>query len=195
MTGPERILVLDGHPNDNSLCRSLGAAYEAGALASGAQVRRRILSHLRFDPILHGGYQFRTQLEPDLLQAQQDILWADHLVIVHPVWWSGVPALLKGFIDRIFLPGFAFKPRGSGILWDKLLRGRSARILFTQDAPWWYYRWLMGEPSVKMLKKGTLEFCGVAPVRTTAFGPIKGASKAFLERCVRKAEELGRKRI
>lgn len=195
MTRPERILVIDGHPNDDSLCRSLGASYEAGALASGAEVRRLVLSRLRFDPILHGGYQFRTELEPDLLQAQRDILWSDHIVIVHPVWWSDVPALLKGFIDRVFLPGFAFRPHENGIFWDKLLRGRSGRILFTQDAPAWYYRWFMGEPSVKMLKKGTLEFCGVAPVRTTAFGPVKGSSEGFRKHCLRKAEALGRRRV
>lgn len=194
MAKPERILVLDGHPDDDSLCRSLGAAYERGAVEGGAQVRRTVVAHLEFDPILHHGFRKRTELEKDLVRAQQDILWAEHVVVVLPIWWSDMPALLKGFVDRVFLPGFAFKYREKGLLWDKFLKGRSARIVYTQDAPDWYYRFLVGRPVVRILKKGVLEFCGVGPVGVTALGPVKSSTPGTREGWIRKLEALGRAR-
>ena len=86
------------------------------------------------------GYAQIQPLEPDLLDAQASITWAQHLVWVYPIWWGGLPALLKGFLDRIFLPGFAFKYRPNSALWDRLLTGRSAELLVTMDSPPWYYR-------------------------------------------------------
>lgn len=194
MAKPERILVLDGHPDDDSLCRSLGAAYERGAIEGGAQVRRTVVAHLEFDPILHHGFRKRTELEKDLVQAQQDILWAEHVVVVLPIWWSDMPALLKGFVDRVFLPGFAFKYREKGLLWDKFLKGRSARIVYTQDAPDWYYRFLVGRPVVRILKKGVLEFCGVGPVGVTAFGPVKSSTPQTRGKWIGQLEAMGRAR-
>ncbi|MBK8802582.1 MAG: NAD(P)H-dependent oxidoreductase [Fibrobacteres bacterium] len=193
MPKPERILILDGHPDPQSLCRSLGAAYERGASASGAQVRRRVLADLSFDPILRFGYRQRTDLEPDLLQCQEDLRWAQHVVVVHPVWWSGLPALLKGFIDRVFLPGFAFQYRQSGLGWDKLLSGKTGRVIYTQDGPNWYYRWVVGRPSLKALKKGTLEFCGISPVRVSAIGLVRRSTPEARTDLLRKLEELGRR--
>ncbi|MEM6771760.1 MAG: NAD(P)H-dependent oxidoreductase, partial [Bacteroidota bacterium] len=89
-----------------------------------------------------------TELEPDLLAAWDNILWADHLVWVYPVWWGSVPAVMKGFIDRLFLPGFAFrKHEGSMVKWDKLLAGKTARLISTLDQPSWFYRWYYSRPS------------------------------------------------
>ncbi|MEN9308946.1 MAG: hypothetical protein RL173_2878 [Fibrobacterota bacterium] len=195
MKNADRILILDGHPNDDSFCRSIAAAYEKGALAGGAEVRRLTIGHLAFDPILRHGFQRRMELEPDLVKSQQDILWAEHIVLVHPVWWSDMPALLKGFIDRVFLPGFAFKYHETGVLWDKLLKGRTGHILYTQDAPNWYYRFFIGRPSVNALRKGVLEFCGVSPVRATPIGPIKKSTDGFRRRWLDRVEEMGRKRV
>lgn len=193
MARSRRVLIVDGHPDQESLCRSLGCAYERGALEAGAEVRRTVLGHLSFDPVLRHGFRKRTELELDLAKAQDDILWADHLVFVFPIWWSDMPALLKGFLDRVLLPGFAFKYREGGLLWDKLLQGRSARILYTQDAPAWYYHLFLGRPVVKILRKGVLEFCGVGPVSVSHVGPVKGSSPQERERWLRKIQTLGRK--
>ncbi len=194
MTKPTRILVLDGHPNDESFCRALGEAYERGALKSGAEVRRTVLAHLAFDPILHQGFQKRMDLEPDLLKAQQDILWADHLVVIHPVWWGTYPALLKGFFDRAFLPGFAFRYRPNSPWWDKLLTGRSGHIIYTVDQPLWYLRFVNGRPSELSLKRMILGFCGIAPIRATGITPIRDSTEAFRTKWIAKIEESGRKR-
>ena len=134
----KRILIINGHPDSESFNSSLSKAYKSGALESKAEVREIIIRELNFDPNLAHGYRKRTQLEPDLIDAQEKIKWADHLVWFYPVWWGSLPALLKGFIDRTFLPGFAFQKRENSVWWDKLLSNKSARIISTLDQPAWY---------------------------------------------------------
>ncbi|VFS89098.1 oxidoreductase [Pseudomonas aeruginosa] len=99
-------------------------------------MRELKLGELAFDPILHEGYEQSQVLEPDLLEAQRQIHWAEHLVFVYPVWWGGLPALLQGFFDRALQPGFAFRYRGTQDKdWEQLLGGRSADLLVCHDQP------------------------------------------------------------
>lgn len=188
----KKILIINGHPDRESYCHALADAYKKGALASGAEVKEIVLADLQFDPILHFGYRKRTELEPDLIEAWEKIKWAEHLVWVYPVWWGSVPALLKGFIDRVFLPGFGFKKRENSLLWDPLLKGRSARIISTLDQPVWFY-WLVNRrPSHWAMKRLTLNFCGIKPVRCTTIGPIRLSTNTFRTRWLEKVERLGR---
>lgn len=186
-----RILVLLGHPSNDSFCAALADAYIEGARAAGADVRQLKLADLPFDPVLHGGYRGRQSLEPDLEAAKTAILWAEHLVWVYPTWWGAMPALMKGFIDRVFLPGFAFKYRKDSVWWDRLLSGRSAQLLVTMDTPPWYYRWIYRMPGHQQMKRTILEFCGIRPVRIASFGAIRHASAAQRERWLAKARALG----
>ena len=188
------ILILNGHPNPESFNAALAHAYYKGATASGASVEILHLHELQFDPNLKYGYRQRTEWEPDLVKAWELIQWADHMVWVHPVWWGGLPALLKGFIDRLFLPGKAFKYRPDSVWWDKLLTGKTARIITTLDQPGWYYRLRFGRPSVNQLKKSTLEFCGIKPVSVSYFGIIKTATESQRNTWLSKAEKMGRNR-
>ena len=126
---PTKITVLLGHPDVDSYCGSLARAYSDAARSAGAEVREINLAELTFDPVLWHGYREIQQLEPDLLDAQDALRWADVLVFAYPTWWGGAPALLKGFVDRVFLPGFAFKYRENSRFWDRLLVGRSGRLL------------------------------------------------------------------
>lgn len=186
-----QILVVLGHPCSDSLCAGLATAYADAARAAGAQVRLLRLGQLTFDPLLHAGYREVQALEPDLLAAQQDILWAQHLVWVYPIWWGAMPALLKGFIDRVFLPGFAFKYREGSPLWDKLLTGRTAELLVTMDSPPWYYRWVTRMPGHQQMKRAILEYSGIRPVRVHSFGPVRSASTERLAQWVNAARQLG----
>lgn len=173
-----RILVVLGHPDARSLCAGLAQAYAAGAEAGGAAVRTLALGALQFDPLLHAGYRGPQPLEPDLQRAQADITWATHLVFVYPIWWGAMPALLKGFIDRVFLPGYAFKYRTDSPQWDRLLTGRSAELLVTMDSPPWYFRWFTRAPGHQQMRRAILEFCGIRPVRIHSLGPVRSASDA-----------------
>lgn len=187
----QRILVILGHPALDSLCAGMATAYMEGAQIAGAQVRRLDLAALEFDPLLHAGYRDEQPLEPDLLAAQADIAWAEHLVWVYPIWWGAMPALLKGFIDRVFLPGYAFKYRPGSSLWDRLLAGRTAELLVTMDSPPWYFRWVTRMPGHQQMKKAILEFCGIRPVQVRSFGPVRTADAKRLGLWVKQARALG----
>ena len=187
----KRILIINGHPDKKSFNFSIAEAYKKGALSSGLQVQEIVITDLNFNPNLEFGYKRRTDIEPELEAAWQKIIWADHLVWVHPVWWGGLPAKMKGFIDRIFLPGYAFRYRPNSIFWDKLLTGKTARIITTLDQPSWYYGLFYGKPSVNQLKKSTLEFCGIKPVKVTYFGIVKTSNEKTRNKWLEKAEDLG----
>ncbi len=187
----KKILVINGHPNAGSFNRALTDAYLLGVKKANTEVRVLTIAELNFNPSLQFGYQQRMELEPDLKEAQESILWADHLVWVHPVWWGGLPSITKGFIDRVFLPGFAFKYRENSVWWDKLLTGKTARIITTLDQPGWYYRLAFGRPSVNQLKKSTLQFCGIKPVKVTYIGPIRLPTAEARTKMLQKITVLG----
>jgi len=104
-----------------------------------------------------------------------------------------MPALMKGFFDRVFLPGFAFKYRENSALWDKLLTGRTAHLMVTMDTPPWYYRWIYHKPGHNEMKRTILGFCGIKTTKLTEFGPVKGSSPQKREKWIAMAKELGSK--
>jgi len=188
----KKILIINGHPNKNSFCFGIAEAYKKGASGSGDEVKEIIIRDLKFNPNLEFGYEKRTTLEPDLLAAWEKIKWADHLVWVHPVWWGGLPAITKGFIDRLFLPGFVFQYRENSVWWDKLLKGKTAHIITTLDQPGLYYWLVFGRPSVNQLRKTVLEFCGVKPVKVTYIQPMRNSKVEFRNKWLTKVETLGK---
>lgn len=189
----KKIAIINGHPNRDSFNFGVAKAYRAGAIETGAEVKEIVIKDLNFNPNLKFGYQKRMELEPDLLKAWEIIQWADHLVWVHPVWWGGFPAVMKGFIDRLFLPGMAYKYRENSVWWDKLLKGKTAHILTTLDQPGWYYRLFFGRPSVNQLKKSILEYCGVKPVKVTYIGIIRNSKEEERDHWLKKVKALGKK--
>jgi NAD(P)H dehydrogenase (quinone) len=187
----KKILIINCHPRAGSYTDALGMAYKKGAEGNGAEIREIFIRDLKFDPNLANGYHKRTELEPDLLASWEQIQWCDHMVWVHPVWWGGLPAMTKGFLDRLFLPGFVFRYRENSVWWDKLLKGKSARIIVTMDAPSWYYWVVNGAPSINQLKKTVLGYCGVSPVKVTTIGPVRGSDDRKRAKWLGKAERLG----
>lgn len=185
------ILIVLGHPDLGSFDVALAYAYAEGARDAGAAVEVLELGKLQFDPILHKGYHEIQQLEPDLIKSQELIKWANHLVFVYPSWWGNMPALLKGFIDRVFLPGFAFKYRENSPFWDKFLGGRSARIILTMDSPGLWNRLVYHRANIYAMKAATLEFCGIKPVKVSVFDRIRFSSEQKRNAWINKAYELG----
>ena len=115
------------------------------------------------------------------------------MVWFFPMWWYGYPALMKGFIDRTFLPGVAFEAVKGKSIPKKLLKGKTARIIITSDTPKWYDSLYMQRPAINQFKKGTLEFCGIRPVKVTYIAPIKNSSLGFREKWLKKVSVLGEK--
>jgi 1,4-dihydroxy-2-naphthoate octaprenyltransferase len=165
-----RILVIDGHPRGDSYGAALAAAYVEGAARAEHPVRSAVLRDLDFD--LNALAQ---PLEPDLVSLREDVLWSEHLVFVYPTWWGTMPALLKGLLDRVLSPGFAFEVRPEGG-WRGLLGGRSAELITTMDTPRWIYIWLLGAPGIRAMRDATLGFCEIAPVSVRTLGPIHSST-------------------
>lgn len=186
-----RITIIHAHPDQASFGRALSEAYAQAARTAGHEVRDIRLADLAFDPILHHGYREIQPLEPDLIRAQEDIKWAEHLVFQYPTWWGSPPALLKGFLDRAFLPGWAFKYRDRGSFWDKLLAGRSARLIVTMDAPGFYDRLAYRASSRRAMSHAVLRFCGVKPVRVTTLSSVKASTPAKREAWLHRVRALG----
>ena len=188
---PKRILVILGQPQRQSFGAALAQAYAEGARASGAEVRELFLGDLKFDPAGAMNHSSPPALETDLAKAQEAIKWAEHLVFVYPIWWGTIPALLKGFIERVFLPGFAVNFRDNSPLWDKLLTGRSAHLIVTLNTPSWVYRWVYGRPGHNTMKKTILEFCGIKPVRITEVGPVRNSTDTKRKQWIAQIRALG----
>lgn len=189
----KKIALIQGHPNLESYNQALGAQYREAAEAAGAEVREINIAEMDFDPNLGFGYSHRTPLEACLEDAWKIIKWADHLVIVYPTWWGTLPAKLKGFFDRLFLPGMAFQPRENSPFWDKLLKGKSARVITTMDSPGWYFWLVYRNSGYHLIKRVILNYCGVSPVRITRIGAIRNSTSEFREKQLRRVAQLGRR--
>ncbi len=179
------VLVIVGHPNPNSFNHALAAAYVEGAARTGATVERIDLHTLDFDLSLRGGHDADQPLEPDLVEARAAIDRAEHVVVVFPVWWGGMPALMKGFVDRIFLPGWAFKYT-DGPFPERLMAGKSARLVTTMDAPVWYYSTVYGRTVHRSAISSWLKYVGFGPVRQSVVYALREldarAREAWLDR-------------
>lgn len=186
-----KLLIINGHPDKESFNGALTEAYIKGASAqANTEVEVLYLADLTFDPILRYGYRKRTELEPDLLRAFELLKAADHTVWIYPTWWGGMPALLKGFIDRLFLPGFTFQYRENSPFWDKLMKGKTARVITTMDAPIWYYRLAYGSTGHKAIKRVILGFCGFK-VKFFTMGNLKNSTDQQRRKWLNKVEKLG----
>lgn len=187
----KKIYILMGNPDkEGTLTDELADMYEQAAKAAGHEVRRDNLSDLSFDPILHKGYKVIQELEPDLKNVQDNIRWADHFVLLYPLWWSGTPALLKGLIDRMWLPGFAFHFWKSGWGWDRLLKGKTARVIVLSKSLPISIRFMFGD-FTNEIAHATLGFAGFK-VRMTEIGHAESMTISTRERVKRRVARLAR---
>lgn len=162
-------LVVLAHPQPDSLCGALARSYADGLRQSGLSVEVLSLADLEFDPCLSLATEPAQELEPDLVQLRKAIEKASHVCWVFPSWWAGPPALLKGAIDRSFLPGWAYEYEGRSLP-TPLLRGRSARMILTMDSPGIWYRLVHGRSVHRSFINATLKFVGFRVKSTTVFG-------------------------
>ncbi|QGQ20025.1 flavodoxin family protein [Cellulomonas sp. JZ18] len=192
-----RVLVVLGHPRTDSLCGAIAAEYARGARAAGAEVELLALGETVFDVASRDPATLRWQgpdqdLERDVHAAVASLRRADHVVLVFPQWWGTYPALLKGFVDRVFLAQLAFRHRGAGLGWDRLLTGRTARVVMTMDSPVWWDRLRYRSAAVHSLVHATLGFCGIRTVGVTRFARVRTSSEATRRRWLATAAALGR---
>jgi len=189
----KRVLVLNGHPAESSLNRSLAEAYMQSASEAGHDVKIVHLNDLQFDPDFEfGGYEKHKPLEPVLEEVLKLIEWSEHVVLTTPMWWGGLPAKLKGLFDRILLPGRTFNTRQTNWLGvpAPMLDGKTGRIFVTSDTPGFFMRWVYKNALVNQLKNQIFEFVGIKLAKTVLFSgathPKPGKVQKWLEEVKRK---------
>jgi putative NADPH-quinone reductase len=191
----KRILLILGTPKADGFCHALAEAYAQGARSRDQVVRVLKLGELHFDPVLRGGYERSQELEPDLLDAQRQLHWAQHLTLAYPIWWGGLPALLQGFFDRVFLPGFAFRyHRPQDREPEPLLGGRSADLLVSHDQAHWRYRLRQDAPAHRQMVRCILGPCGIRTRHLEEFSPLRNSSEEQRQAWLKRARQLGAQR-
>jgi putative NADPH-quinone reductase len=189
---PGRIVLLQGHPDPAvpHFCHALADAYAQGAAEAGHELRRIEIAHLDF-PILRSQAEWlEGALPASLAEAQQAIAWAEHQLLVFPLWLGDMPALLKGFLEQVLRPGFAFDER-AGNSFAKALKGRSARVVVTMGMPASVYRFYFRAHSLKSLERNILGFVGIAPIDETLIGGIESMDEIARKRQLSKLRRLG----
>jgi putative NADPH-quinone reductase len=193
---PKTIVIIQGHPDPagNHLCHALADAYADGARQAGHEVRRIEVGTLDF-PLLRTQADFEHGTVPESLAGARDaVTAASHIVIVFPLWLGDMPALLKGFLEQLMRPGFAFSYQAKGFP-KKGLTGRSARVIMTMGMPALAYRLYFFSHSLRSLKRNILQFVGLDPVQDTLFGSVGNADPASVATWLEQARDLGAKGI
>jgi putative NADPH-quinone reductase len=189
---PRRIVLIQGHPTPGGghFGHALADAYARGAAAAGHELRRISVAELDF-PLLRSKQEWdHGPVPPTLVPAQQAIAWADHLVLLYPLWLGTLPASFKGFLEQVLRPGFAIDSQQGRFA--KRLAGRSARVVVTMGMPAYIFRWYFGAHGLKSLERNILKFCGIAPIRETLVGSVEAVGDAKRRQWIARLEALGR---
>lgn len=189
----KHVLLVQGHPDsgERHLCHALEDAYADGALAAGHDIRRIRIATLDF-PLLRSQQEWEHgALPPSLADAQEAIRWSEHLVFFFPLWLGDMPALLKGFLEQVARPGFAFSGERNAFT-RKGLTGRSARVVVTMGMPAVVYRWYFRAHSIKSLERNILGFVGIAPVHESLVGMVGNMKQRDADKWFARMGKLGR---
>ena len=188
-----RIVIIQGHPDPRGghFAQALADAYAAGAAAAGREVRTIDVASLDF-PILRSRSDWENGKPSEPIRcAQETIRWADHLVILYPLWLGSMPAILKAFFEQVMRPGFAVALDIPAV-WGRLLKGRSARVFVTMGMPAFIFRWFFFAHSLRSFERNLLRFVGIAPIRATVIGSVETCSPAARAGWLEAAEALGK---
>ena len=189
----KRILIIQGHPDASQphLCHALADSYNTGAQSAGHSVKHVNVAELDF-PLLRSQKDFETGSVPTSLKpVQNELLWAEHLVIFFPLWAGDMPALLKGFFEQVMRPSFSGEH--SSFFDKKVLSGRSARVVVTMGMPAIIYRWYFRAHSIKSLERNLLGIVGIAPVHETLIGLTGNIKPVDVTKWLAKLKCLGEK--
>ena len=172
----KNILIIDAHPDaaPDHFVHAVSSRYADAASGAGHLVQVVKLAELQF-PWLRNATEFAAQPPGMIGSQQQHIRWADHVVIVYPLWLGSMPALLKAYLEQVLRPGFAFKYGKKNELPGKLMIGKSARIIVTMGMPSLFYRLYYRSHSVRTLARNILGFVGFGPVRVSLIGNVESA--------------------
>lgn len=174
-------LVILAHPYAKSYCHALYERVVQQLEQAGHAVDRLHLDLEDFDPVMRGQdlavYAKGKSADPNVVAYQARIAAAQQLVFIFPIWWEVMPALLKGFLDKVFTKGWAYEPAKIGLK-GHLTHIQRAVVVTTMNTPKWAYRLLYGDAVQRALVRGTLRKCGVRKVEWVALSPVSHATDA-----------------
>ena len=186
-----RIALIQGHPDPaaSHLCHALADAYAEAAKAAGHQVTTIALARLDV-PLLSRQEDFHGRaVLPQLAEVHGQLLAAEHIVLVFPLWLGTMPALVKAFLEQVIRPAEA-RPSMEGFP-GRVLAGRSVRIVVTMGMPSLFYRLWFGAHGVLGLKRSVFGFVGARPVRVSYFGAVAQANGGRRAKWLRTMRRLG----
>lgn len=159
-----RALVVSCHPLEHSLCAGLAAVVIEELNLAEADVFHVDLYDSDFNPVMPARQRqsyFSGSCDMSGLEVQTKLLeQADLLVLVFPVWWSGFPALLKGWFDRVWVPGVAYEDMGSTkSIKPGLTQLKNCIVVNTMGSPWWMDCFVLGQPLRKTMARGLIGPC------------------------------------
>lgn len=167
-------LVIVAHPYSKSFGKGIADTIEKEVVSNGSEVRVRDLYEIGFDPVLKGSDLLNLQngnYAEDIKVEQEHIKWADIITFVYPVWWAGLPAMLKGYVDRVFANGFAFANGETGPY--GLLTDKKAILFSTTGFPNEVYQTIGMHKSMEQTSdEAIFKFCGVEIIKHVFFGAI-----------------------
>ncbi len=190
----KKAVVINCHPRENSFCSALLKSYVKGLQEKEKSFSIINLRDLPLEEFLKFGHSKTVDLPQRIRDAQQEIVSATHLTFFYPIWWATPPALLKVFLEVVLQSGVAYKytsPLWVVPRWDRLLKGKTARLIVTMDSPPWHYRFIKKDPGMKMMKD-VLEFCGVKVKGSNYFGSVVMSTKEKRECWLEKTLLLGK---
>lgn len=171
-------LVVLAHPRDGSFTREVCRLYVEELESRGHAVVLRDLYAMRFNPVatvedITGN---RTGKVPPDIQVEQDHLsWADVIALIHPIWWIDRPAILKGWIDRVFAIGFAYGHGPDGPVGT--LRGKKAILLTSAGSTQEHFDASGKMQAIRVAQDlGTMQFCGLEMLEHVHFSPVGSRS-------------------
>ena len=157
-----RVLVIYCHPRPDSFSAALRDAAVSGLTAAGHSVESRDLHAEGFDPVLstlqRGAYFDEAENLRGIEDHATSLSRAEGLVLIYPTWWFGMPAMLKGWFDRVWLPGVAFRLGGPKVLVPLLTDIRRIGVVTTYGSPWWLL-WWVGWPDRRVVRRGLRPLC------------------------------------
>lgn len=184
-----KVLILYAESPAANGARTLGESYASAARAAGATVRELTIADLKFSTGFPQGVRV-IEPEQDLQNALTQLHWADHVVLFCTVHRDSIPAKLKSFIDRIFMPDKLFHTGA-----DNNFSGKTARIVSVLDQASWEY-WLQTKlPAYHSIKRAVFEHRGFRPVRTSTVGHLHSLENDYAKKWLGKMTEFGRKLI
>ena len=179
-----KILVILGHPDQKSFNHEIFATYVKN-ISRNNEVKTLELGKLKFDPVLRFGYREIMPNDDETKTSREMLKWADKIVFIYPIWWSSMPSLLKGWLDRVLVPRFAYTNEKLGM---KGLLNATAELWLTCDAPSLYYKILNRTP-VNLMKNNILKNCGIKVTRIEIFGDTRNSSAEQREKWLARVAE------